>query len=102
MRLGDGHVSSCARGWHKRGDEDVWMSGSSAEDDELEPAPKTGNDVRVHPLSAFRKYWEITTILLVVYTVLVLPFRAAFYLDFYKDLEHSHNIIQQLQVTHIQ
>ena len=55
--------------------------------------------VRVHPHSTFRKYWEIATILLVIYTVFVLPFRAAFYLDYYKELETRHHLIQQLQVT---
>ncbi len=56
--------------------------------------------VGVHPLSAFRKYWEIATILLVIYTVLVLPFRAAFYLDYYRDLDERHNLFQQLQVSY--
>ena len=71
---------------------------SEADADNLTPAVKTDDDVRIHPLSAFRKYWEIVTIVLVVYTVLILPFRAAFYLDFYKDLDHGHNLFQQLQV----
>lgn len=54
--------------------------------------------VRVHPLSAFRKYWELAIIALVAYTVIVLPFRAAFFLDYYRDLEARHNLFQQLQV----
>jgi hypothetical protein len=40
--------------------------------------------VRVHPLSNFRRYWDLATIALTLYTVLVLPFRAAFYWDYYR------------------
>ena len=58
----------------------------------------TEDSVRVHPLSAFRRYWDIIVILLVLYTILVLPFRAAFYLDYYHDLDEHHNLLQQLQV----
>lgn len=71
---------------------------STADDDDFVPIEKSEDDVRVHPLSAFRKYWEIVTICLVIYTVLVLPFRAAFYLDFYEELDRHHNLFQQLQV----
>ena len=60
-----------------------------------------GDRVAVHPLSSFRKYWEIATILLVVYTVVVLPFRAAFYVDYYRDLEEEHNLISQLEVLRL-
>jgi hypothetical protein len=45
------------------------------EEEEAAVATVSEKDVRVHPLSSFRKYWEIVTILLVIYTVLVLPFR---------------------------
>lgn len=52
------------------------MFGSAwGEEEEAAVAISGPSDVRVHPLSAFRKYWEIVTILLVIYTVLVLPFR---------------------------
>ena len=42
-------------------------------------------NVRVHPLSNFRRYWDLTTIALTMYTVLVLPFRAAFFWDYYRS-----------------
>ena len=37
----------------------------------------TERHVRVHPLSSFRWWWDMTTIVLVAYTVVVLPFRGA-------------------------
>lgn len=33
-----------------------------------------------------------------IYTLLVLPFRAAFYWEYYRDLEMHHNVIEQLEV----
>ncbi|KAK9806501.1 hypothetical protein WJX73_004260 [Symbiochloris irregularis] len=58
---------------------------------------QSSNNVWIHPLSKFRDGWDTTTLILVVYTVLVLPFRAAFFFDYYKDLEHDHNLFLQLQ-----
>ncbi|BDA48837.1 Potassium/sodium hyperpolarization-activated cyclic nucleotide-gated channel [Coccomyxa sp. Obi] len=58
-----------------------------------------GSDrVRVHPLSNFRRYWDLTAIALTIHTVLVLPFRAAFFWDYYRELEAHHTILEQLQV----
>ena len=48
------------------------------------------NSVRVHPLSSFRRYWDLTTIALTMYTVLVLPFRAAFFWDYYRSCTASY------------
>ena len=45
-----------------------------------------------------RNYWDIALILLVAWTVVVLPIRAAFAPDYYKDLEINHNLFQQLEV----
>lgn len=56
------------------------------------------NTVRVHPQSALRRYWETTIIALTGYTIVVLPFRAAFHLEYYRDLGYHHNLIQQIQV----
>jgi len=57
------------------------------------------NSVRVHPLSNFRRYWDLAAIALTIHTVLVLPFRAAFYWDYYRELEAHHTILEQLQVS---
>ncbi len=62
-------------------------------------AVSTASDrVRVHPLSSFRRYWDLTAIALTIHTVLVLPFRAAFFWDYYRELEAHHTILEQLQV----
>ena len=45
-----------------------------------------------------RRNWDITAIALTIYTLLVLPFRAAFYWEYYRDLEMHHNVIEQLEV----
>ncbi|CAL5223621.1 g6162 [Coccomyxa viridis] len=66
------------------------------EDDFIREAATEG--VRVHPLSLFRRNWDLTAIALTIYTLLVLPFRAAFYWEYYRDLEMHHSIIEQLEV----
>ena len=39
----------------------------------------------------------MAAIVLTMWTLLVLPFRAAFYWEYYRELEMHHNIVQQLQ-----
>ena len=46
-----------------------------------------------------RRNWDLTAIALTIYTLLVLPFRAAFYWEYYQDLEMHHSIIEQLEVS---
>ena len=48
---------------------------------------------------AHRRNWDLTAIALTIYTLLVLPFRAAFYWEYYRDLEMHHSIIEQLEVS---
>lgn len=64
----------------------------------IDAVPTASNRVRVHPLSNFRRYWDLTAIVLTIHTVLVLPFRAAFFWDYYRELEARHTILEQLQV----
>ncbi|CAL8463290.1 g2824 [Coccomyxa elongata] len=67
--------------------------------EEIIDAVSTATDrVRVHSLSSFRRYWDLTAIALTIHTVLVLPFRAAFFWDYYRELEAHHTILEQLQV----
>lgn len=54
--------------------------------------------VRVHPLSFFKYYWDLAVMAAVFYTVIMLPLRAAFYWEYYRDLGHHHNVIQQIKV----
>lgn len=54
--------------------------------------------VRVHPHSNFRRYWDLAAIALTIHTIVFLPFRAAFFWDYYRDLEAHHTIVEQLQV----
>lgn len=37
------------------------------------------HDLVIHPMSVFRYYWDLTVFLLVAYTMLVTPFRLAYY-----------------------
>ena len=39
----------------------------------------------------------MAAIFLTMWTLLVLPFRAAFYWEYYRELEMHHNIVQQLE-----
>ena len=39
----------------------------------------------------------MAAIILTMWTLLVLPFRAAFYWEYYRELEMHHNVIQQLE-----
>lgn len=39
----------------------------------------------------------MAAIVLTMWTLLVLPFRAAFYWGYYRELEMHHNVIQQLE-----
>ncbi|KAK9836780.1 hypothetical protein WJX74_007908 [Apatococcus lobatus] len=59
--------------------------------DHYEPA-KALKTVRIHPLSLFRKYWDFAVIICVVFSVIVLPFRAAFYWDTW-DHGTNHGIL---------
>jgi hypothetical protein len=58
----------------------------------------SNNEVRVHPLSFFRFYWDVAIMAAVFYTVIMLPLRAAFYWEYYRDLGHHHNVFQQIKV----
>ncbi|KAK9863077.1 hypothetical protein WJX84_002556 [Apatococcus fuscideae] len=49
---------------------------------------KSPEAVRIHPLSLFRKYWDFVVIICVIFSVVVLPFRAAFYWDYW---DHGNN-----------
>lgn len=68
------------------------------EEDIIESTGTVSDSVRVHPLSNFRRYWDLAAIALTIHTVLVLPFRAAFFWDYYRELEAHHTIWEQLQV----
>ena len=39
----------------------------------------------------------MAAIVLTMWTLLVLPFRAAFYWEYYRELEMHHNVVQQLE-----
>ncbi|DBB03995.1 TPA: SCF ubiquitin ligase complex subunit [Trebouxia sp. C0004] len=54
------------------------------------------HNVRVHPLSAFKRYWDLAIVVMVAYTVVVLPVRCAFSWDYYHALDAGHNIFHQL------
>ena len=54
--------------------------------------------VRVHPLSAFKRYWDLAIVIMVAYTVVALPVRCAFSWDYYHALDAGHNIFHQLAV----
>jgi len=56
------------------------------------------HNVRVHPLSAFKRYWDLAIVVMVAYTVVVLPVRCAFSWDYYHALDAGHNIFHQLAV----
>lgn len=56
------------------------------------------NNVRVHPLSAFKRYWDLAIVIMVAYTVVVLPVRCALSWDYYHALDAGHNIFHQLAV----
>ena len=56
------------------------------------------HNVRVHPLSAFKRYWDFAIVVMVAYTVVVLPVRCAFSWDYYHALDAGHNIFHQLAV----
>ena len=46
----------------------------------------------------------MAAIVLTMWTLLVLPFRAAFYWEYYRELEMHHNVVQQLEArsaTHL-
>jgi hypothetical protein len=58
------------------------------------------HQVRIHPLSVFRFYWDLVIVVVVIYAVIMLPLRAAFYWDYYRDLGHHHNLFEQIRVTH--
>ncbi len=53
---------------------------------------KTTKTVRIHPLSMFRKYWDFAVIICVIFSVIVLPFRAAFYWDVW-DHGNNHGLL---------
>ena len=47
-----------------------------------------------------RRNWDLAAIVLTMWTLLVLPFRAAFYWEYYQRFfEMHHSIIEQLEVT---
>lgn len=63
----------------------------------------SANYVRIHPLSAFKRYWDLAIVIMVAYTVVVLPVRCAFSWDYYHALDAGHNLFHQLAVScHIQ
>ncbi len=68
------------------------------EEDIIDTTGTVSDSVRVHPLSNFRRYWDLTAIAFTIHTILVLPFRAAFFWDYYRELEAHHTIWEQLQV----
>ncbi|KAK9819773.1 hypothetical protein WJX72_002193 [[Myrmecia] bisecta] len=55
------------------------------------------DSVRVHPLSHFRRYWDACIILMVIYSVVVLPVRAAFWHDYWAHLPHVNSIWGQIR-----
>ena len=55
--------------------------------------------VRVHPLSHFKRYWDMAIVCMVAYTVVVLPVRCAFSWDYYHQLDAGHNLFHQLAVS---
>lgn len=64
---------------------------------EAEKALKT---VRIHPLSLFRKYWDFAVIICVIFSVVVLPFRAAFYWDTWDHGSNHGILLHQIRVRH--
>ena len=55
-------------------------------------------NVRVHPLSHFKRYWDMAIVCMVAYTIVVLPVRCAFSWDYYHQLDAGHNLFHQLAV----
>lgn len=56
------------------------------------------NYVRIHPLSSFKRYWDLAIVVMVAYTVVALPVRCAFSWDYYHALDAGHNLFHQLAV----
>ena len=54
--------------------------------------------VRIHPLSSFKRYWDLAIVVMVAYTVVALPVRCAFSWDYYHALDAGHNLFHQLAV----
>lgn len=54
--------------------------------------------VRIHPLSSFKRYWDLAIVIMVAYTVVALPVRCAFSWDYYHALDAGHNLFHQLAV----
>ena len=68
-------------------------------DDNIITQDQSKDHVRVHPLSAFKRYWDLAIVIMVAYTVVVLPVRCAFSWDYYHALDAGHNIFHQLAVS---
>lgn len=56
--------------------------------------------VRIHPLSSFKRYWDLAIVIMVAYTVVALPVRCAFSWDYYHALDAGHNLFHQLAVRY--
>lgn len=56
------------------------------------------DDIRIHPLSSFKRYWDLAIVVMVAYTVVALPVRCAFSWDYYHALDAGHNLFHQLAV----
>ncbi|DBA67394.1 TPA: hypothetical protein ACH3X2_001686 [Trebouxia sp. C0005] len=67
-------------------------------EDNIITQDQSKHNVRVHPLSAFKRYWDLAIVFMVAYTVVVLPVRCAFSWDYYHALDAGHNIFHQLAV----
>lgn len=67
-------------------------------EDNIITQDQSKDNVRVHPLSAFKRYWDLAIVVMVAYTVVVLPVRCAFSWDYYHALDAGHNIFHQLAV----